>query len=141
MTRLKQRSHAIAALPLIQYIHDIATKAVLDLPALMRSEAGTVKIYVENFADIETLNSLRMTDKYDLLGLYRGTPLPVKSVFLGIDLEDSIFLYRCPLVRYAYENNESIDTLIKHVVTHELGYHFGHNRYDKDENKNSPHID
>jgi hypothetical protein len=79
---------------------------------------------VENFADQETLDSLNIDNKYDLLGLYRGIPIPSKSK-RSSDLQDRIFLYRCPLIRYAREYEHDINTLTRHVLLHEMGHHFG----------------
>ena len=125
-----------ADLPPLEHIGQVAKEALNDLPDIFRAQAEEVEIRIENYADKETLKSLNMEDKYDLLGLYRGTPLPVKPVFQGVDKGDCILLYRCPLIRYAHENRDDIQTLIKHVVIHELGYHFGYNRHDLNWYKN-----
>jgi predicted Zn-dependent protease with MMP-like domain len=138
--RTKPRANTpVTDLMSIHSIKDIAFDAFDILPENFQSDAMHVHIVVENFADAETLKSLRMDEKYELLGLYRGTPIPVKSVFSGIERADVILLYRCPLIRYSIDNNESIETLIKHVVLHELGYHFGYSRYGIDWYKSNPY--
>jgi predicted Zn-dependent protease with MMP-like domain len=73
-----------------------------------------------------------LTDKNDLLGLYRGIPLPMKTASTDSKLPDMIFLYRCPLIKYAKDNEEPIQDLIYHVMIHEIGHHFGHDELDSD---------
>ena len=48
-----------------------------------------------------------------------------KSVWDPVSLPDRIFLYRIPILSYAYRNGESVDRVIRHVLIHEIGHHFG----------------
>jgi len=38
---------------------------------------------------------------------------------------DMIFLYRRPLLDYWCETEEDLTDLIRHVLVHEIGHHFG----------------
>ncbi len=78
-----------------------------------------------DFADTETLNALNIRDRYNLLGLYHGAGLPSKSVWNPVSLPDSIFLYRIPILGYAHQRGESVERVIRHVLIHEIGHHFG----------------
>ncbi|MDP3371308.1 MAG: metallopeptidase family protein [Candidatus Paracaedibacteraceae bacterium] len=120
----------IACLPTIQRLNEIASQTLDTIPDTIKGYAVDVKIIIENYADKETLHSLRIDDKYELLGLYRGTPIPIKTIFANSSLPDSIYLYRCPLIRYSIENQESIEKLVQHVMIHELGHHFGYSLKD-----------
>jgi predicted Zn-dependent protease with MMP-like domain len=40
-------------------------------------------------------------------------------------LPDRIFLYRIPILSYAHRNREPMDRVIRHVLIHEIGHHFG----------------
>jgi predicted Zn-dependent protease with MMP-like domain len=131
MTIAQQRNLRVSNLPAIQRLEQIAAQTLSTIPEALKEYAQKIHIIVENYADQETLNSLRIDDKYELLGLYRGTPIPIKTVFAHSTLPDSIFLYRCPLIRYALENKESIEILIQHVMMHELGHHFGYSANDE----------
>jgi predicted Zn-dependent protease with MMP-like domain len=131
MTIARLNNPRISNIPAIEGLEEIAIQSLNTIPESLKEYANKIRIVVENYADRETLNSLRISDKYELLGLYRGTPIPIKAVFAHSTLQDSIYLYRCPLIRYAHENKEDIETLIKHVMMHELGHHFGLNTNDK----------
>lgn len=130
MTVAQIHGNRISNLPTLQRLGEIASQTINTIPDTIKEYATNVKIIVENYADKETLHSLRIDDKYELLGLYRGTPIPIKTIFANSSLPDSIYLYRCPLIRYSIENQESIEKLVQHVMIHELGHHFGYSLQD-----------
>lgn len=125
MTKVLKKQAFITDLPALTCIEKVASQIIEIIPEHMQEVARKINIIVENYADQETLDSLRIADKYELLGLYRGTPIPIKNVFQPSDLADSIFLYRCPLIRYSHENQQEVALLVKKVLLHELGHHFG----------------
>jgi predicted Zn-dependent protease with MMP-like domain len=43
-----------------------------------------------------------------------------------------IFLYRKPILAYARAEGEDVDTVIRHVLIHEVGHHFGFSDDDID---------
>ncbi len=120
---------SIADLPALIYLQQVAHETIELVPENMREKARKIKIVIENYADKETLKSLQIDDKYELLGLYRGTPIPIKNIFQDSSLPDYIFLYRCPIIRYSIENQQLIPTLIHQVMMHELGHHFGNHKF------------
>jgi predicted Zn-dependent protease with MMP-like domain len=126
MTIARLHNTRVSSLPAIKRLEQIAQQTMNTIPDALKGYAEKIRIIVENYADKETLHSLRIEDKYELLGLYRGTPIPIKAVFAQSTLPDSIFLYRCPLIRYSIENKENIEVLVQHVMMHELGHHFGY---------------
>jgi predicted Zn-dependent protease with MMP-like domain len=105
---------------------ETAAQAVWDsLPEQFRNALGNVMVQVVDFADAETLDALRIYNPYNLLGLYHGAGLPFKSVWDPARLPDRIFLYRIPILSYADLNGERTDRVIRHVLIHEIGHHFG----------------
>jgi predicted Zn-dependent protease with MMP-like domain len=62
---------------------------------------------------------------FDLLGLYRGVDLAHKSVIATPSDLDMIYLYRRPLLDYWCETGEDLAHLVRHVLIHEIGHHFG----------------
>jgi predicted Zn-dependent protease with MMP-like domain len=62
---------------------------------------------------------------FDLLGLYRGVAMPRQSVFATRNDVDMIFLYRRPLLDYWCETGEDLAAVVRHVLIHEIGHHFG----------------
>lgn len=117
-------------LPDLTDIYELSYKVLEELPKKFRIYTREIIIRVENFADQQTLHSLKLTDKYDLLGLYRGVPVPMKVSGMLVSVPDTIFLYRCPIVRFAEENHESLEALVQHVMIHEIGHHFGFTDFD-----------
>ena len=62
---------------------------------------------------------------FDLLGLYRGVALPLKSVSDPRPEIDMIFLYRRPILDYWCESGDDLYEVVRHVMIHEIGHHFG----------------
>ena len=105
---------------------EAAAQAIWDgLPEQFRAVLSNVTVHVADFADAETLKAMHIRDPYDLLGLYHGVGLPFKSVLDPASLPDRIFLYRIPILSYAHRNSEAMDRVIRHVLIHEIGHHFG----------------
>ncbi|WP_127076063.1 metallopeptidase family protein [Rhodomicrobium lacus] len=113
---------------------EAAARAVLTgLPEEFRAALGDVSVEIADFADAETLDTMDIRDPYDLLGLYHGVGLPSKSVWDPVSLPDRIFLYRFPIMDYAHRNREPVRRVIRHVLIHEIGHHFGFSDADMDE--------
>jgi predicted Zn-dependent protease with MMP-like domain len=110
---------------------EIAARAIWEgLPEQFREGLDNVTLSVANFADAETLQAMRIRDPLDLLGLYQGAGLPSKSVWDPVSLPDRIFLYRIPIVDYARRGGQRVERVIRHVLIHEIGHHFGFSDVD-----------
>ncbi|MBJ7417685.1 MAG: metallopeptidase family protein, partial [Niveispirillum sp.] len=75
--------------------------------------------------DEETEREMGLESPFDLLGLYRGVGMPWQSVTQPRLEPDLIFLYRRPILDYWCETGEDLDHLVRHVLIHEIGHHFG----------------
>ena len=82
-------------------------------------------IRVDEFPDAETETAMRLDSPFDLLGLYRGVALPLKSVSDPRPAIDMIFLYRQPILAYWCESGDDLFAIVQHVLIHEIGHHFG----------------
>jgi predicted Zn-dependent protease with MMP-like domain len=94
-------------------------------------------IRVEEFPDAETEAAMDLESPFDLLGLYRGVALPHKSVGdpqAGIDM---IFLYRRPILDYWCDSGDELLDIVRHVLIHEIGHHFGFSDADMERIENS----
>ncbi|HLF58925.1 MAG TPA: metallopeptidase family protein [Alphaproteobacteria bacterium] len=111
--------------PTLADIESIAAVALDSIPEELRRHAKGVVIRVEDFPDDETLDDLRLDSPFDLLGLYRGVALSRKSVWSTPQNVDMIFLYRRPILDYWCESSESLADIVRHVLIHEIGHHFG----------------
>lgn len=105
---------------------EAAAAAVLArLPEVFRRELEGVMLRVEEFASSEQLDSLGIEDAWDLTGLYEGIALTERSQWDSEGLPPVITLFRQPLLTEMSETGVSFAALLRHVVIHEAGHHFG----------------
>ena len=103
----------------------MAEQALGTIPEELKSHLGRVMIRVEEFPDEETEADMGLESPFDILGLYRGVALPHKSVGDPRPDLDMVFLYRRPILDYWCESSEDLGHLVRHVLIHEIGHHFG----------------
>ena len=104
------------------------------LPEPFRGMVADVPILVEDFcSDEEFLDELGLETPWDLTGLYSGTAEPYKSTGHVAQDTDRIFLYRRPLLDEWCESEIDLRQLVRHVLIHEIGHHFGFSDADMDE--------
>ena len=111
--------------PSLADIEALAERALGALPTQLKRPLGRVVIRVEEFPDEETEAAMGLESPFDILGLYRGIALPRKSVSDPLPDLDMIFLYRRPILDYWCETGEDLGHLVRHVLIHEIGHHFG----------------
>jgi len=111
--------------PTLADIEAVAREAFAGIPSELRSYARNVVIRVEDFPDDDTLEELECETPFDLLGLYKGIDLARKSVMDAPQELDMIFLYRRPILDYWCESGENLTHVVRHVLIHEIGHHFG----------------
>ena len=102
-----------------------ANTVVADLPEVFRRHLDGVVIRVEELADDETCRVMNLDSPYNLLGLYRGIDVGHKEQAGIAPLNDTIFLYRRPILLYRLETGEPLADVVQHVLIHEIGHHFG----------------
>ncbi|MGC2412986.1 MAG: metallopeptidase family protein [Stellaceae bacterium] len=123
--------------PSLAEIEALATRALGVIPRRLKRHLGPVVIRVEEFPDAETEAEMELESPFDLLGLYRGVALPLKSVSDPRPHLDMIFLYRRPILDYWCETGEDLFELVRHVLIHEIGHHFGFSDADMERIENS----
>ena len=111
--------------PSLADLEDLAGQAFLTIPEEFRALVGNVVIRVEDFPDAETETEMELESPFDILGLYRGVSLAHKGLMDQPSQMDMIFLYRRPLLDYWCETGEALDHVVRHVLIHEIGHHFG----------------
>ena len=95
------------------------------LPQVFRDRLADVVLRIEEFATPEQLDAVGLADPYELTGLYEGVALPDQSQFDYETLPPVITLFRQPLLAELEETGVGFAALIRHVVIHEAGHHFG----------------
>jgi acetylglutamate kinase len=106
-------------------IHALAEAAFADLPPRLAAHVQNVAILVENLADDATLEEMGIETPWELTGLYRGVPLPNRSVTDAMPLPDTIYLYREAILLEWVETGEDLQRLVASVLIHEIAHHFG----------------
>lgn len=125
MSRLMRTGQTWGQAPDAVAIEGLARAALARLPDPFRDHLQEIVLRVEEFADGETLDALGIDDPFALSGLYRGVPVGEKAGGDGGGLPDMIFLYRRALLDEWIEDGETLETLVTHVLVHEVGHHFG----------------
>ncbi|WP_315723558.1 MULTISPECIES: metallopeptidase family protein [unclassified Bradyrhizobium] len=95
------------------------------LPAHFRRMCEGVIIRIDDFPTEEVLDEMDAESEFDLLGLFQGTGLPFRSNDDLPRLPNMIWLYRRPILDYWAEHDESLGHIVRHVLIHEIGHHFG----------------
>lgn len=103
----------------------MAHEVVRTLPAQFRDELVEVVVRVDEFASRDQLDAVDIRNKWDLTGLYEGRPTTEQSSWDSGELPAVISLFRQPLIREWRETGVDFGELVRHVVIHEAGHHFG----------------
>lgn len=117
-------------------IEAMAARAMGLIPPEMRALAAKVPILVQEFPDPEVEDEMGLESPFDILGLYWGTALTQKSLMDVATRPDMIFLYRRPILDYWCETGEDLEAVVRHVLIHEIGHHFGFSDADMERIEN-----
>ncbi|MDA1090321.1 MAG: metallopeptidase family protein [Proteobacteria bacterium] len=110
----------------------LAGAAFATIPGELAKHVADVVIRIADFPDADIEREMELDSPYDLLGLYQGVSLDQKSVAYAGQNIDMIFLYRLPILSYCAETGEDLSHVIRHVLIHEIGHHFGLSDDDMD---------
>lgn len=111
--------------PSLADIEALAREAFATIPERLARHIRDVVIRVEDFPDADTMAEMKLETPFDLLGLYRGVSIDRRSVSDAPTDIDMIFLYRRPLLDYWAETEEPLARIVRNVLIHECGHHFG----------------
>jgi predicted Zn-dependent protease with MMP-like domain len=103
----------------------LVVRALDTLPEEIAEKLDNVAVTIEDQPSLEVLQEKGLTSPDQLFGLYRGVPRPWRSVFAPLtDFPDKIEIYYQPIVQ-ACPHPRDIRDLVRRVVIHEVGHHFG----------------
>jgi predicted Zn-dependent protease with MMP-like domain len=111
--------------PTAEEIEAIARDAVACLPDPFSSHLAHVVLQVDEYADEDLLKEMKIEHPLDLTGVYEGIPVGQRSVETSGTLPDRIRLFRQPILAEWCEEGESFEHLVRHILIHEVGHHFG----------------
>ncbi|NCP20211.1 MAG: metallopeptidase family protein [Erythrobacter sp.] len=110
----------------LEEMEALGRSAIAALPEGFRAQLGDVVFAVEDFADEETLRELGLENPFELTGVYEGHALTERSIEMSGTLPTRIRLFRRPILdEWAERGDETLEHLVRHVVIHEIGHHFG----------------
>ncbi len=95
------------------------------LPKRFRDLCEGVILRVDDFPTEEVLDEMDCESEFDLLGLFQGLGLPHQSLTDIPRLPNMVWLYRRPILDYWAEHDETLGHIVRHVLIHEIGHHFG----------------
>jgi acetylglutamate kinase len=101
-------------------------QAIAELPEDFRLAVENVAVLVEAFPDPDTQQEMGLAGPWDMLGLYRGVPLPERGYGYAGAEPDQVTLYREPLRAYCRETGESLEECVRVTLIHELGHYLGY---------------
>jgi len=111
--------------PSLAELEALAGEVFRDLPKDFRALCADVIIQVDDFPTDEVLEEMRAETEFDLLGLFQGVGLPFRSESAAVQMPNMIWLYRRPILDYWAEHDETLGAIVRHVLVHEIGHHFG----------------
>lgn len=111
--------------PTADKIGNLAEQALGQIPERMRKLVDGVVIRIEEFPDAELVDEMSLESPFDILGLYSGVSLDRKSYFDPSTEPDMVFLYRRPILDLWCEGSDTLPAVVRHVLIHEIGHHFG----------------
>lgn len=109
--------------PSCEEIDALARAAIARLPDAFRKHLDGVILIVQDFASDEILAEMEIENPFDLSGLYWGRSI-AQPEQTG-DLPATIHLFRRPILDEWAEGGDTLETLVAHILIHEVGHHFG----------------
>ena len=111
--------------PSLVELEVLAGEIFRHLPRKFRDLCVDLVIQVDDFPSDEVLDQMSAESEFDLLGLFQGVGLPFRAESAPLQMPNMIWLYRRPILDYWAEHDETLGTLVRHVLVHEIGHHFG----------------
>jgi predicted Zn-dependent protease with MMP-like domain len=100
----------------------LVEEALAELPKQFADLLQNIAVVVEEEPGGDDLDLVEEPG-HELLGIYRGTPLPQRSYGMPL-MPDQIAIFRGPILRIARSRYEA-QKEIRDTVIHELGHYFG----------------
>jgi predicted Zn-dependent protease with MMP-like domain len=111
--------------PTLAEMESTAHEIFEGLPARFRELCEGLVIRTDDFPTEEILDEMDAESEFDLLGLFQGTGVPFHSHDDIARLPNMVWLYRRPILDYWAEHEETLGDVVRHVLIHEIGHHFG----------------
>ncbi|MGD0142953.1 MAG: metallopeptidase family protein [Rhizomicrobium sp.] len=103
----------------------LARDAFASLPEEFRALVEGIVFVVQDFPDPDVIADMELESEFDILGLFEGPDLAARESHIGVPNPTMILLYRRPILDYWAEHREKLGDIVRHVLVHEIGHHFG----------------
>ena len=111
--------------PSLAALEVLAGEVFHRLPRRFRDLCTDLVIQVDDFPTEEVLDHMGAESEFDLLGLFQGVGLPFRAESAPVQMPNMVWLYRRPILDYWAEHDETLGAIVRHVLVHEIGHHFG----------------
>ncbi len=120
--------------PSLEDIEGIAATIIDELPQALQKYTGKLAIDVEDFPDDFIAEEMEIETPFDLLGCYqsKGPAAIGRLARSARQQQDTLYLYRRPILDVWAETGEDLSRLINRVIITEIGTHFGFSAEDMD---------
>lgn len=116
--------------PTVAEMEAIARAALDALPEPFATHLKDVVVQVDDVAEDELLAEMGIEHPLDLTGVYEGIPIAERSVEHSGTMPDRIRLFRRAILDEWIEDGHELEHLVRHVLIHEAGHHFGFSDQD-----------
>lgn len=130
--RLPPWEWTLRAAPSLEDFEAIADGVFRRLPKRFQQACEGLIIRVEDFPEDDVLEEFDTTSEFELLGLFRGRGLAQSEGGHTGQFPNMVYLFRRPILDVWSEGEETLGELIRHVLVHEIGHHFGLSDADMD---------
>jgi len=111
--------------PTLADFEDLARRAFEVLPQEFRALTGDIVFRIEDFPGDDVIRDMKLESGFDILGLFHGPRLADEIAGHVHGHQTMIFLYRRPILDYWAEHADTLGAIVRHVLIHEIGHHFG----------------
>ena len=115
----------IAEAPSLDDFELLARDAFASLPEEFRALVDGIMFVVQDFPDEDVVKDMELESEFEILGLFQGPDLAARESNIGVPDPTMILLYRRPILDYWAEHHEKLGDIVRHVLIHEIGHHFG----------------
>ena len=102
----------------------IVIDVISEMPAEFKEMLDNIDICIEDWPSAKQLKSVGLHDKYDLLGLYEGTPRTQRDQNYNLVLPDKITIFQKPLEAQCSSTKDLKEEIVR-TVKHEIAHHCG----------------